>query len=77
MASGRGRLDYSWEPPERLNYLFMRAGMVNSLLRRNPGNRQYAQLSYTCNGSDLTFLALEPRRLFAVLPEGTAIILSR
>jgi len=69
--------EYTWEPPARLDFLFMRAGMVNSPLRRNLANREYLQLRLASGREESVFVLIEPKRLFAVLDDGSVLLFSK
>ena len=56
---------------------FYRAGLVMSPQYKRLPEGRYPLLTYTCNGRDASFMAIEPRQLFVVLPDGTAMTFTR
>jgi hypothetical protein len=52
---------------------FYHAGLAASPLYRNLPDRRYPLLTCVCNGREAAFMVLEPRRLFAVLEDGSSM----
>jgi hypothetical protein len=70
-------LRYQIQDRHGVGYHFYRAGMLRSSLFQDLLEAQYPVLTYTCNGRDAAFMVLAPRRLVAVLYDGSLMTFNR
>jgi hypothetical protein len=74
---GSSYLAYRVEDRHGVGYHFYRAGMLRSPLYSDLPEGGYPILTFTCNGQETAFLAIGPRRLAAVLPDGALLTFTR
>lgn len=71
--------DFRYQMANRheVGYHFYRAGRLMSPLYRDLPEGLYPLLTYTCNGRDAAFMVLGPRRLVAVLYDGSLMTFAK